>query len=86
MENRKKIHKDYICENDTENTKKKASPKLPCIGCDSIFNDRKTLMHHQATCWTVSVDMSNQRSFFGEHYKNRQNPGQNQADPQSQPP
>ena len=57
-------YKDYVCETKNNNKGKNKKNKLPCNGCDLVFEKRDILVLHQATCLAVKVDMSKPRSFF----------------------
>ena len=57
-------YKDYVCETNNNKEKNKVK-KLPCTGCDLVFEKRDLLLLHQATsCLTLKVDMTRPRSFF----------------------
>ena len=66
-----KKYNDYFCEtnkktkiSNTSNGQSESSLALPCKGCELVFRNERALMLHQAKCLTVTVDLSNQGSFF----------------------
>ena len=84
----KKIYKDFVCEKEKKNSNKN---KNKCNGCNDVFEDKKTMLHHQAICMTTSIDLSKPQSFLAEHYRNKpqaqqeEEDGQDKVLPQSQP-
>ena len=54
-----KKYEDYVSE-----TKKPENQQLSCKGCENVFKNRKILLHHQAQCMNLKVDLTKQ-SFFG---------------------
>ena len=74
--NHKKASKDFVYENPCKTNRKTVGEQksFPCKGCANVFNNKKTLMNHQAQCLTVKVDLTKQGSFFGDYFnKSKEN-------------
>ena len=78
----KKLNDDFIYDHHSNNTNMNCAnngTKLTCKGCENVFMDRRVLLHHQAKCMTLKVDLSKQGSFFGDHYCSKNNRDQSEA-------
>ena len=59
----KKAYNDYVCDNSEAKPQNK---KLPCKGCELVFNNKRTLLLHQAQCVTVKINLAENGSFFSQ--------------------
>ena len=66
---KKKVYEDFIMNDGNKGNNKAA--RFACKGCSNIFKNKKTLLHHQAVCLTVKVNLTQQGSFFGDHFTNK---------------